>query len=90
MNAVLRTAAQEDKLAQALSRYLGASVRLQIDVAAPAQDTPARAEERRAEAELAAVRAALESDPAGIALQERFGASLQPESVRPVRNHPTS
>ncbi|MEO7774494.1 MAG: DNA polymerase III subunit gamma/tau [Steroidobacteraceae bacterium] len=82
---VLRTSAQEDKLAQALSRFLGTTVRVQIEVASATPDTPARADEWRIEAELAAARSALENDPAGIALKERFGASLQPESVRPAR-----
>jgi DNA polymerase-3 subunit gamma/tau len=89
-NQVLRTPAQEDKLAQALSRHLGTTLRVQIDVATVPQDTPARADERRVEAELAAVRASLESDPAVLALQERFGATLQPESVRPARRNPPS
>jgi DNA polymerase-3 subunit gamma/tau len=89
-NQVLRTPAQEEKLAQALSRHLGAAVRVQIDVAAPTQDTPARADERRAEAELDAARQGLENDPTARALQERFGATLQPESVRPARRSPPS
>jgi DNA polymerase III subunit gamma/tau len=86
-NQVLRTAAQEEKLAQALSRYLGAAMRLQIEVAAPVQDTPARADERRTEAELDNARKALQNDPTGRALQERFGATLQPESIRPARRN---
>jgi DNA polymerase-3 subunit gamma/tau len=88
----LRTAATEERLAQALSRHLGSSIRLVIERAEGASaaaeatpDTPARREARAAEAELAAARAALEVDPTVRALKERFGASVQAETVKPVR-----
>ena len=42
----LRTNALEDKLAQALSRYFGGTVRLEIELHEGAAETPARALER--------------------------------------------
>ncbi len=85
-----RTSAAEERLAQALSRQLGAAIRLVIerdDAGQPPEntDTPARREARASEAQLAQTRAALEADPNVRALREKFGASVQPESVKPHR-----
>jgi DNA polymerase III subunit gamma/tau len=84
-NQFVRTRAQEEKLAQALSRHYGESVRLEFVVAEPATDTPAQAEQRASLAELETARQALGADPTVRALQERFGATLLPESVRPAK-----
>ena len=85
-NQLVRTAATEEKLAQALSRYFGATVRLEFQ-AGTAKDveTPALLARRASEAELAAARRAFEEDPAVKGLRERFGASVLPETVRPVK-----
>jgi DNA polymerase-3 subunit gamma/tau len=45
-SATMHTRALEDKLAQALSRYFGGTVRLQLELRDDAQETPARAAER--------------------------------------------
>ncbi|MBS0364190.1 MAG: DNA polymerase III subunit gamma/tau [Proteobacteria bacterium] len=85
-NQMVRTAATEEKLAQALSRRLGAQVRLAFQaVAASGPETPAQAQRRAGEQELAAARAAFEADPAVQGLRERFGASVLPETVRPAK-----
>jgi DNA polymerase III subunit gamma/tau len=84
-NQFVRTRAQEEKLAQALSRHYGESVRLEFVVAEPPTDTPAQAEQRASLAELETARQALGADPTVRALQERFGATLLPESVRPTK-----
>jgi len=84
-NQVVRTRAQEEKLAQALSRFYGESVRVEIVVGEGRLDTPAEAEQRASAAELGAVRQALEDDPTVRALKERFGATLLEESVRPAK-----
>jgi hypothetical protein len=82
---LLRTPALVERLAQALSRHLGEPVRVEVDLGQAVLDTPARQEQQQAQQELSAARESLESDPAVLALQERFGASLKPESVRPNR-----
>jgi DNA polymerase-3 subunit gamma/tau len=81
----LRTAGAVEKLAQALSRHHGSTLRVEIELVEPAVETPALAEERHARAEIDAARGALESDPTVRALQDRFGATLQADSVRPRR-----
>ncbi|MCW5569580.1 MAG: hypothetical protein KIT78_00615 [Steroidobacteraceae bacterium] len=80
----MRTKAQEDRLAQALSRALGESVRVEIEIVeAPTRKRllltcAAKREQTRA------ARAALADDSTARALQERFGATLHPETVRPT------
>jgi DNA polymerase-3 subunit gamma/tau len=81
-NAGARTRAREDKLAQALSRHLGEPVRIEIEVGEVATETPAQAGERATQEALAAARAALATDPTAQALQQRFAATINPDSVR--------
>jgi DNA polymerase-3 subunit gamma/tau len=82
----LRTAALTEKLAAALGRYLGATVRLEIDVAVlEPPDTPAAADERAATAEIERARDSIDSDPTVRALKQRFGATVNGDSVRPRR-----
>jgi DNA polymerase-3 subunit gamma/tau len=80
----MRTRAMEDKLAQALSRHFGASVRLQFEAGDESQDTPARAAERAEMQRRTQAQLAFEADPLVGTLKERFGASVLPESVRPA------
>jgi len=83
---LVRTAATEEKLAQALGRYFGASVRLEFQApGAPGAETPAQSQRRASEAELAAARRAFEEDAGVKGLRERFGATVLPETVRPVK-----
>jgi DNA polymerase III subunit gamma/tau len=82
--ASLRTRALEDKLAQALSRYFGGTVRLQIELD-DAHETPARSAERVEAQQRAQAQMAFESDPIVGTFKERFGASVLPESVRPAK-----
>jgi DNA polymerase-3 subunit gamma/tau len=84
-NKHMRTPAQEDKLTQALSRYFGQLVRLEFEVAATGVETPAQAEQRASMEDLGAARRAFESDPGVQGLRERFGATLLPDTVRPVK-----
>ncbi len=84
-NKHMRTAAQEDKLAQALSRYFGQTVRLEFAAAATGAETPAQAEQRASIEDLDAARRAFDSDPGVRGLRERFGATLLPDTVRPVK-----
>jgi len=82
---LMKTRAQEDKLAQALSRHVGEPVRLEFVLAAATPDMPAEASARADATLLEDARHSLEQDPTVIALQERFGASLQLDSIRPVK-----
>ncbi len=84
-NPFVRTRAQEDKLAQALSRYYGEPVRIEFVVADGEAETPAQAEQRASLAELEAARQTLDADPTVRALNERFGATIQPETIRPAK-----
>jgi DNA polymerase-3 subunit gamma/tau len=84
-NKHMRTPAQEDKLTQALARYFGQPVRLEFEVATAGVETPAQAEQRASMEDLDAARRALESDPGVQGLRERFGATLLPDTVRPVK-----
>jgi len=83
-HAAMRTATQEERLAKALSRRLGEAVRIEIEVVEGALPTPAADRERESAADLEAARATLAGDPAVRALQDKFGATLHPESVRPT------
>ncbi len=80
--ALLRTAALIDKLAQALSRQAGAALRVEIELAAAAPETPARAEQRAAEQEFDAARRSLEDDPTVRGFKEKFGATLKTETIK--------
>ena len=81
----VRTRTQEEKLGQALSRYYGEPVRVEVTETDGPAETPARAMERTTLAELEAARQALDADPTVRALSERFGATIQPDTVRPVK-----
>ncbi len=79
-----RTAGIEAKLQQALGAYFGGAVRLEF-VADPQAQTPAQIQEREGRAALVAARQAFGEDPTVKALQERFGATLLPDTIRPTR-----
>jgi len=82
-NAAAHTRTREQRLAQALSQHLGEAVRVEIVTGRAVVQTPAQAEDRAAQQALAAARAALAADPTVQALQQRFGATVNSESVRP-------
>jgi DNA polymerase-3 subunit gamma/tau len=74
-----------DALAQALSRHFGETVRLEFEAAAAGAETPAQAGQRASIEELDSARQSLEADPVVQGLRERFGGTVVPESVRPVK-----
>ena len=82
-----RTPGVEAKLQQALGTYFGAPVRLEFVADAQAQ-TPAQLQEREGRAALVAAQQAFGEDPTVKALQERFGATLLPDTIRPTRTDP--
>ena len=81
-----RTPAIESKLQQALGAYFGGAVRLEF-VADAAAQTPAQVQEREGRAALVAARQAFGEDPTVKALQERFGATVLPDTIRPNRSN---
>jgi DNA polymerase-3 subunit gamma/tau len=84
-NQQLRTPAQEEKLTQALSRHFGEPVRLEFQSTGAPGETPALLAQRASQAELAQARQAFEADPGVQGLRERFGATVLPDTVRPVK-----
>jgi DNA polymerase-3 subunit gamma/tau len=78
-----KTPAQEEKLTQALSSYYGEPVRLEISVDT-AVDTLARQQKAAAEDRHQQARTSIEQDPNVRAMRDIFGATVQPESVRPT------
>jgi len=84
-NKHMRTPAQEEKLAQALSRHFNQPIRLEFEMASGDIETPAQADQRASMEDLEAARRAFESDPGVQGLKERFGATLLPETIRPVK-----
>jgi DNA polymerase-3 subunit gamma/tau len=81
----LRTPAQEEKLAQALSRHFGETLRLEFQSSGGGAETPALLAQRASQKELTEARRAFESDPGVQGLRDRFGATVLPETVRPVK-----
>jgi DNA polymerase-3 subunit gamma/tau len=81
----VRTTSQEEKLAQALSRHYGEAVRLEFTMASGEAETPAQAEQRASQQELDVARQAFETDPGVKSLRERFGATLLPDTIRPIK-----
>jgi DNA polymerase-3 subunit gamma/tau len=79
----LHTRQLEDRFAQALRQLVGDAATLEIERGG-AGDTPARRAEQARDERLESARAALERDPNVQTLRERFGAVLQPESIKPV------
>ena len=82
---IVRTSVQQDKLAQALSKHFGETLRVEIDLVETVAETPAQAEQRSSVEELDSARQSLDDDPNVRALKERFGATLLPETVRPAK-----
>ena len=80
-----KTPGIEAKLQQALSGYFGGPVRLEF-VAEAGAETPAQLQEREQQAAMVAARQAFGEDPTVKALQERFGATLLPDTIRPTRS----
>ena len=82
---LMRTAAVEEKLAQALARHYGEPIRLEFTTAISLAETPAQAGERATQEEAEAARRAFEADPGVQGFRERFGATPLPETIRPLK-----
>ena len=82
-----RTTMMEDKLTQALSTYYGEPVRLEFTASnGEALNTPARQQKAAADDRLQNARASIENDPNVRAMRDIFGATVQPDSIRPTEN----
>ena len=79
-----RSRAIEDKLLQALTKYLGRELRLLFEVSQSELATPARQRALADQDKTARAAAAFESDPVVKGLQERFGAEVDMASVKPA------
>jgi DNA polymerase-3 subunit gamma/tau len=84
-NQQLRTPSQEEKLAQALARHFGEPVRLEFQPVSGSGESPALLAQRASQQELATARRAFETDPGVQDLRDRFGATVLPDTVRPVK-----
>lgn len=74
---------REEDLRKALEKYYGAPLRLKVSLGRPTVETPAKEKNRlQDERQQAAVQAIVE-DPNVRALQEKFGARVNPASIRP-------
>jgi DNA polymerase III subunit gamma/tau len=78
-----RRPALEDRLAQGLSTYFGEPIKLEITAAADVANTPARLQKAAADDRLQAARTSIDSDPNIRAMRDIFGATVQPDSIRP-------
>jgi DNA polymerase-3 subunit gamma/tau len=82
-----RRPALEDKLTQALTTHFGEAIKLDFELGADENattpDTPARRQQAQAQDRLLAARASIESDPNIKAMRDIFGATVQPESIKP-------
>jgi len=84
-SSVVRTPAQEEKLAQALSRHFGTDLRVQIEVRQEVAESPAREKQRLDEQRQSEARSAFAADAGVQAIQRRFSATIHSESVRPSK-----
>ena len=80
----LATSAQQELLRAALEQHFGSPVRVQIDHAAPAGDTPAAAEQRAARERQRQAIQSIEADPVVTEMQRVFDATVDRNSIRPV------
>ena len=79
-----RRPALEERLAQALSTYYGEPIKLEIASVTQAAHTPARLQKAAADDRLQQARTSIETDPNIRAMRDIFGATVQPDSIRPI------
>ena len=78
-----RSRAIEEKLLQALTKYMGRAIRLVFEVSQSELATPARQRALADQDKVVRAAAAFEADPVVKGLQERFGAAVDTASVKP-------
>lgn len=82
----LQTSHTEAQLAEALSSFLGRSVRVMLEPCALTAETPSQRRVRLAEAKQREAEQSLQEDDFVRGLQERFGAIIVPGSIRTSRH----
>lgn len=80
----LMTDQTKPRLAKALSDYFGEDLKISVNLADAAVDTVFRQNNSAEKKRLEAARRAMEEDPQVKALQEQFGAKLDPDSIKPM------
>jgi DNA polymerase-3 subunit gamma/tau len=81
---VFRRPQREEQLTQALSAYYGEPIRLEFAVASETIATPARQQQQAADDRMQNARRSIDEDPNVRAMRDMFGATVQPDSVRPT------
>ena len=79
-----RTRPIEEKLVQALSKYLGRDIRVAFEISESALNSPARQRVQAEQDRIARAASAFEADPAVKGLRERFGGDVDSTSVKPT------
>ncbi|MEW6329907.1 MAG: DNA polymerase III subunit gamma/tau [Pseudomonadota bacterium] len=74
---------REEELRRALEKYYGTPIRLKMNLGRPSVETPAKERSRLQEERQQAAVQAIVDDPNVRALQEKFGARVNPASIRP-------
>jgi DNA polymerase-3 subunit gamma/tau len=80
----LRVGQSEMRFLEAVRKQLGETAQLSITEAVPQQETPAMREKREAEERQAEAETSMGADPLVKEMEQRFGAKLMPESIRPA------
>ena len=80
----LLTDALKGRLAQALERHFGEKIRLRIEIGGGPGQTPAQRERARTALRQRQAEESIQTDPNIRAMQEAFGATVDPNSVRPI------
>jgi DNA polymerase-3 subunit gamma/tau len=83
-HSALFNAAQQQRLNEGLNQHLGRSIKLQIEVVKPEQETPAQANARKRIERQHQAEEAIRTDPLIRQMIEQFGASIRPDSIEPL------
>jgi DNA polymerase III subunit gamma/tau len=79
-----RTRPIEEKLLQALCKYLGREIRVAFEISESGLNSPARQRVQAEQDKIARAASAFEADPAVKGLRERFGGDVDATSVKPT------
>jgi DNA polymerase-3 subunit gamma/tau len=85
-NASLYSDSQAQRIATALTAYLGRNIEVFMEVGVPRYETPARRARRLLDERQAQAVASIEADPKVQLLLERFEATLDRESITPIKH----
>jgi DNA polymerase III subunit gamma/tau len=81
---ILATSAQQERLREALAAHFGVALKLQLEFAVPAAETPADREARAAAERQREAEHAIEADPLVLEMQKVFDATVDRDSIRPA------